>query len=111
MVQYVDDRDSGSIIVTHIYLLLGCASPLWLEEMSASSQRLLCSLAGVNVLGVGDAMSALVGTLYGKHHIFSGRSKTLEGSSAFFISMMVFNLLLFHFSEFTGTMVWVYFIL
>jgi hypothetical protein len=27
---FVDQRDSGPLILTHVYLLVGCALPVWL---------------------------------------------------------------------------------
>jgi dolichol kinase len=27
---FIDDRDGGKIITTHLYLLIGCSCPLWL---------------------------------------------------------------------------------
>lgn len=78
---YLDVRDSGVVILTHAYLLLGCALPLWLHlhVLAADDPRILDrassshshvthahstwdvgtylpALAGVLVLGVGDSM-------------------------------------------------------
>ena len=76
MAPYTDDRDDGPLILTHIYLLLGCAIPLWLcgagspdgHAASAGFQRGfnrygLSSYAGIVSLGIGDA--AVCGMLAG----------------------------------------------
>jgi len=54
MQAYLDHRESGRIILSHTYLLLGCALPLWLNPYA--STNLLVSNAGVLALGIGDAM-------------------------------------------------------
>lgn len=60
---YVDERDAGLAVLTHSYLLLGCALPLWLHlplfsdyQWRALQQNCVPALAGVLVLGVGDSM-------------------------------------------------------
>lgn len=30
LITFVDEKDAGPLILTHLYLLLGCAVPLWL---------------------------------------------------------------------------------
>ena len=47
-----DGRDSEALILTHIYLLFGCAAPLWLLPRPAG--RELVAYAGLLVLGIGD---------------------------------------------------------
>ncbi|KAK1945735.1 Dolichol kinase EVAN [Phytophthora citrophthora] len=86
MKSFIDYREAGRIILTHSYLLLGCALPLWLAPTS-STPPLLVMNAGVLALGVGDAMGAVVGSSIGKHKIFG--SKTIEGSAAVFLSMLL----------------------
>ena len=68
--QFLDEKDSGSAILSHFYLLTGCAGPLWLEGWVASYARAhdvgscvslirpskLLDFTGVLVLGVGDAL-------------------------------------------------------
>jgi hypothetical protein len=36
MQKYLDSRDAGAVILTHTYLLLGCAMPLWLHAFFLS---------------------------------------------------------------------------
>ncbi|ETK85356.1 hypothetical protein L915_09801 [Phytophthora nicotianae] len=84
MRSFIDHREAGRVILTHSYLLLGCALPLWLVPSPVTPSPLVMN-AGVVALGVGDAMGAVVGSSIGKHKIFG--SKTVEGSAAVFFSM------------------------
>ncbi|CAH0482598.1 unnamed protein product [Peronospora belbahrii] len=86
MRSFIDHREAGHVILTHSYLLLGCALPLWLAPSSSRRSALVVN-AGVLALGVGDAMGAMVGSRIGKRKLFG--SKTVEGSAAMFISMML----------------------
>ncbi|KAJ8546909.1 hypothetical protein ON010_g11325 [Phytophthora cinnamomi] len=86
MRSFIDHREAGQIILTHSYLLLGCALPLWLVP-SVSEPSALVMNAGVLALGVGDAMGAVVGSSVGRHKVFGG--KTLEGSAAVFLSILI----------------------
>ncbi|KAI9987703.1 hypothetical protein PInf_023747 [Phytophthora infestans] len=86
MRSFIDHREAGRVILTHSYLLLGCALPLWLVPSSSASSPLVMN-AGVLALGIGDAMGAVVGSRIGKHKIFG--SKTVEGSVAVFITMVL----------------------
>lgn len=36
LVVFLDDKDSGALILTHVYLLLGLALPLWLFPVDYS---------------------------------------------------------------------------
>ena len=80
--RFTDERDTGVFVMTHIYLLLGCAVPVWLAigncvthaELSNSTENdspgvllftLAQSLAGILALGVGDAAAAIVGIIAG----------------------------------------------
>ncbi len=52
LISFKDEKDSGSLIITHIYLLLGCALPLWLYE---SDFPTVSSYAGLLIIGIGDS--------------------------------------------------------
>eukprot|EP00753_Platysulcus_tardus_P006937 PLAT14706.1.p2 GENE.PLAT14706.1~~PLAT14706.1.p2 ORF type:complete len:285 (+),score=155.12 PLAT14706.1:176-1030(+) len=83
---YVDERDGGAVILTHLYLLLGCALPMWLTGSAAHD---LLALAGVSVLGVGDACASLFGiALRGPR--WPGTRKTVSGTIAAVLSMLLF---------------------
>ncbi|KAJ0412872.1 hypothetical protein ATCC90586_002502 [Pythium insidiosum] len=88
---FIDHREGGRVILTHTYLLLGCAMPLWLAHRRDAANA-LASNAGVLALGVGDAMGAAVGSTWGKRKVF-GR-KTWEGTAAVLLSMLVASLAL-----------------
>ncbi|CAM9293565.1 unnamed protein product, partial [Scytosiphon promiscuus] len=91
--RFLDGRDGGVLIVTHLFLLLGCAVPVWLSGLT--SNRFgdvvdgvgLLPYAGVIVLGVGDAMGAVVGCRVGRLNWPSSR-RTLEGSAAVFTTTL-----------------------
>jgi len=75
MHEFLDHKDSGTAILSHFYLLTGCAGSVWLEGPSQ-----LLQFTGILVLGVGDAMASIVGKKLGKHRWSATTSKTLEGS-------------------------------
>ncbi|WWD01023.1 hypothetical protein V866_007961 [Kwoniella sp. B9012] len=81
--EFLDHKDSGTAILSHFYLLAGCASPLWLEGPS----EILCYF-GVLSLGVGDALASIVGRKIGRLRWTTSSGKTVEGSIAFLLSML-----------------------
>ncbi|KAL5604192.1 uncharacterized protein BROUX77_004378 [Berkeleyomyces rouxiae] len=100
---YVDGRDfKGPVVVSHIFLLIGCAIPLWLSiaalprsDSGAQSWlqgwelpvRHVSMVAGVVCVGLGDAAASLVGRRYGRHKWYWGGGKSLEGSVAFALAV------------------------
>lgn len=105
---FLDDRkDEGAsgdkLVVSHLFLVVGCALPLWIGRVIASASNnanannlllpptslvLLLGEFGVLCIGIGDAMGAVVGKSLGTHGW--GRNKrTLEGSLAMWLSMVV----------------------
>ncbi|KAF3770882.1 hypothetical protein M406DRAFT_244768 [Cryphonectria parasitica EP155] len=98
---YTDGRDhQGPVVISHIFLLIGCAIPLWLSLASLprtgtgnmmgweTPARELSMVAGVVCVGLGDAAASLIGRRWGKHKWFWKGGKSLEGSVAF--AMAVF---------------------
>ncbi|KAL4984300.1 hypothetical protein BDW68DRAFT_167308 [Aspergillus falconensis] len=99
---YVDGRDyRGPVIVSHIFLLIGSAIPLWLTLADVSrtgdypwnswdvQTRDASMLSGIICVGLGDAAASLVGRRFGRHKWFWGGGKSVEGSVAFAISVTV----------------------
>lgn len=104
---YVDGRDlRGPVVVSHIFLLIGCAIPLWLslaslprssiptEGTSPSSSlgwelpvREIAMVSGVICVGLGDAAASLVGRRWGHRKWLWGGGKSLEGSAAFAVAV------------------------
>lgn len=94
MQSYVDDRDEGRAVLTHIYLLLGCALPVFFNYFVLrgifSASGLLIALSGVTVTGLGDAMASYCGIRFGRHRWRNSR-KTLEGSAAMLLVVLAFQ--------------------
>ncbi|KAG7371435.1 hypothetical protein IV203_020005 [Nitzschia inconspicua] len=100
-VTFVDctkDNDD-QIIVSHIFLIFGCAAPLWLSLVVADATNnntpsLLLAEFGVLCIGIGDAMGAVIGKLYGRQKWGGTNPRTLEGTFAMWLSMIVGGVLL-----------------
>ncbi|KAF7876762.1 hypothetical protein EAF04_001845 [Stromatinia cepivora] len=114
---YVDGRDlRGPVVVSHIFLAIGCAVPLWLSlgsvERSNSLPRMqdgneddgggrdamsgwevhkreVAMVAGVICVGLGDAAASLVGRRWGRRKWIWGGGKSVEGSMAFAVAVGV----------------------
>ncbi|KAH7106257.1 hypothetical protein BKA62DRAFT_740854 [Auriculariales sp. MPI-PUGE-AT-0066] len=87
--EFLDHKDSGTAILSHFYLLAGCALSLWLE----GSSRIL-EYTGVLSLGVGDAMASIVGKRVGRRRWSEASGKTIEGSAALVGSVLACALVL-----------------
>lgn len=69
---FVDHRDKrGPVIISHVYLLLGIAVPIFLAD----------SPAGVICLGIGDTFASQFGRRFGRLRVFG--HKSFEGCVAF----------------------------
>jgi dolichol kinase len=99
---YVDGRDHrGPVIISHIFLLIGCAVPLWLSLAGAPrsglgpwmgwdvGERDVSMVSGVICVGMGDAAASLIGRRYGRHKWLWSGGKSLEGSVAFTVAVTV----------------------
>ena len=99
---YVDGRDHrGPVIVSHIFLLIGCAIPLWLSLAATERtgeppwdawdvpQRELGMISGVVCVGMGDAAASLIGRRYGRRRWCWSGGKSLEGSFAFAVAVVL----------------------
>lgn len=97
---YIDGRDlKGPVVISHIFLLIGCATPLWLtlagiERIGAKpwegwevASRDVSMVAGVVCVGMGDAAASLIGRRYGRRKWPWAGGKSLEGSAAFAIAV------------------------
>jgi dolichol kinase len=94
--EFVDERDSGAIYVTHFTLLLGLAVPMWLiasalpgDDASSTLRAVVGGLSGVVIVGVGDTAASLVGKLFGRRPVHAGSRKTLEGMVAGVVGSLV----------------------
>ncbi|KAL6709621.1 dolichol kinase [Coniothyrium glycines] len=99
---YVDGRDlRGPVVVSHIFLLIGCAIPLWLslagtprtgdepwQDWNVTS-RDVSMVAGVICVGMGDAAASLIGRRYGRRKWPWAGGKSLEGSLAFAVAVTI----------------------
>lgn len=99
---YVDGRDHrGPVIVSHIFLLIGCAIPLWLSLAAIErtgdapwegwdvSHRELSMISGVVCVGMGDAAASLIGRRYGRRRWCWSGGKSFEGSFAFTVAVVL----------------------
>ncbi|KAI8981400.1 hypothetical protein BDB01DRAFT_793921 [Pilobolus umbonatus] len=96
LIEFIDNRDLGPVILSHIYLLLGCAGPVWL-----GSSNVMANLCGILSLGFGDAAASLVGKKYGKYRWW-GTKKTVEGTLAFIVAVLASSFVIVYCAAFIG---------
>ena len=85
---FVDEKDSGKLILTNIYLLAGASLPLWLvQDLDRADPVLL--LTGVISIGIGDSAASIVGSKFGRFK-FPATDKTLEGTLASIVCQIIF---------------------
>lgn len=90
---FLDEKDQGPLVVSHVYLLLGCAIPFLLYPGRDYSKDgvTLTLLTGVTTLGVGDTVAAVFGSRFGRTRWPSSK-KTVEGTLAAILAQLVFCL-------------------
>lgn len=82
---FLNSKESG-LSLSPIYLLIGCALPVWLEEHPSIIQH-----SGIILLGIGDTFASVIGSKFGRIK-WPRSKKTIEGTLAFIIStLLVFN--------------------
>ncbi|KAF2149841.1 hypothetical protein K461DRAFT_34769 [Myriangium duriaei CBS 260.36] len=95
---YVDGRDlRGPMVVSHVFLLIGCAIPFWLSCAAflrtpggwelEGDKRETAMLSGVVCVGMGDAAASLIGRRFGRRKWPWIGGKSLEGSAAFALAV------------------------
>jgi len=99
---YVDGRDlRGPVVISHIFLLIGCAIPLWLSLAALPRtgegaflgwevpSRDVSMVSGVVCVGLGDAAASLIGRRWGHRKWLWGGGKSIEGSIAFAVAVFI----------------------
>ena len=99
---FIDRRDNNrGMVLSHIYLLLGIAIPVWAYGYLSLHCSAWEGMNGLKYLkhigwisvGVGDSFAAYIGTLYGKTkwRLYNGKrlSRSIEGSVACYSSMVL----------------------
>ncbi|KAJ9106194.1 hypothetical protein QFC21_001338 [Naganishia friedmannii] len=82
--EFLDEsKDGGTAILSHFYLLTGCASGVWLE-----GPKTILSIFGALALGIGDALASIVGKRIGRLRWSTSSGKTVEGTGAFVVSVV-----------------------
>lgn len=91
------------MVVSHIFLLIGCAVPLWFSLASIEregdlpwkdwelmhNRREVAMISGVVCVGMGDAAASLIGRRYGRRKWIWVGGKSLEGSAAFAVAVTI----------------------
>jgi len=92
---FIDERDAGSLILTHLYLLVGCAAPVWLYTPANPSEdaHFLLPYLGVLLVGLGDSFASLAGMYLGRIK-WPHTKKTVEGTMAAVAVVLLAGLLL-----------------
>ncbi|KAJ3160832.1 hypothetical protein HDU86_008192 [Geranomyces michiganensis] len=84
--QFLNQRDCGPVILSHLYLLVGCALPVWLNRIP--QRVILGGLSGMLTLGIGDTLASICGKRFGRTK-WPGTLKSLEGTTAFVVSVLL----------------------
>lgn len=88
---YENEKDTGSLMVSHIFLIVGLSYPVWL----ADDKRPLAQLSGIISVGIGDSAASIVGSKVGKRK-WPRTKRTLEGTLAGLIAQFAFVISLWY---------------
>ena len=105
-----DEKDSGPLTLTHLYLLIGCALPVWLSLSGTKTDVLFPACAGVISIGLGDSAASICGSYLGRNK-WPGSKKSYEGTAAAFVTQSIGSIFIFHYFyphqilQFTGFLV------
>ena len=93
---YKDNKDSGLLVTTPLYLLVGFALPLVLRSALGYKDKtsLLMNFSGLITIGVADSLSSIFGSLFGTLKWHSRTPKTVQGTIAGFAGTYLINMLL-----------------
>ncbi|KAM9206910.1 LOW QUALITY PROTEIN: dolichol kinase-like [Dugong dugon] len=89
---FLDERDNGPLILTHIYLLLGMSLPCLVprpctQKSNMGGARALVPYAAVLAVGVGDTVASVLGSTMGEIR-WPGK-KTFEGTMMSVFSQII----------------------
>lgn len=94
---FIDERDKNELILTHLFLLMGCGLPVLITNENSVS-AFYVRICGICVLCIGDAAASVVGVNYGKHK-WPGSKKSYEGTFGAFIGTWISMLFIYQFKE------------
>ncbi|CAF1644169.1 unnamed protein product [Adineta ricciae] len=82
---YGNEKDSGVLMVSHLFLIIGLSYPIWL----ADDRRRIAQFSGVLSVGIGDSAASIIGSKIGTRK-WPGSKRTLEGSLAGLVAQFSF---------------------
>ena len=83
--QFRDEKDSGPLTLTHLYLLIGFSLPIWIVP-ELHNHTLIAS--GLITIGFGDTFASLIGYTFGKHR-WPDSKKTYEGTIGALVAQII----------------------
>ncbi|XP_039250170.2 dolichol kinase-like [Styela clava] len=97
---FIDAQDSGCLILTPVYLLLGQSLPIWISCLqdpslltNPNSKVPIAAYSGILSVGLGDTAASVIGSNFGRHR-WMGTNKTVEGTFAAFFAQSAFVIFL-----------------